>query len=219
MTPTRIVIADDHAMMRDGLRAVIELEDGLDVVGEAGTGHEAIEQAERAAPHIIIMDIGMPDLNGIEATRQITSRNGPVRIIALSVHADQQYVVEMLKAGASAYLLKRSASEELVRAIHTVMNGRTYLSPEVAGGVIDQYVRHHGSDPGEDEAFETLTQREREVLQVLAEGKTTKEIAADLGVSIKTVETHRRNIMQKLDLHSVAELTKYAVRQGITQVE
>jgi DNA-binding NarL/FixJ family response regulator len=216
---TRILLADDHGMMRDGLKAVIAHQPGMEVVGEAENGKDTVTLAAKLRPHVVIMDIGMPDLNGIEATRRIVRDQPGMKTIALSIHADQRYVAEMLKAGACGYLLKRSAADELVRAIKAVMTGRTYLSPDVAGGVVEGFVRQPGTAKDDAEAFSELTDREREVLQILAEGKTTKEIAAALGVSVKTVETHRRNIMQKLDLHSVAELTKYAVRQGITAVE
>jgi DNA-binding NarL/FixJ family response regulator len=188
------------------------------VVGEAGNGVDTVRLAKKLSPHVIIMDIGMPDLNGIEATRQIARDNTTSKIIALSVHSDQQYVAEMLRAGASGYLLKRSAAEELITAIRTVTAGRTYLSPDLVGGVVEKFVRQPATAK-EPDAFSELTVREREVLQVIAEGKTTKGIADGLGVSVKTVETHRRNIMQKLDLHSIAELTKYAIRQGITTTE
>jgi two-component system, NarL family, response regulator NreC len=174
--------------------------------------------AQKVMPNVVVMDVNMPDLNGIEATRKIIKDNGRVKVVALSAHPDRHFVAEMLKAGASAYILKQTAYEELIRGIREVMNGKTYLSPAVAQGVVDSYVR---SSPrrGENPAFATLTDREREVLQLTAEGKSTKEIAGEMGVSVKTVETHRRNIMEKLDLHSVAELTKYAIREGITSLE
>ncbi len=213
---TRILLADDHTMVREGLKAVIQKE--FDVVGEAGNGVDTVRLAKKLSPHVIIMDIGMPDLNGIEATRQIVRDNSASKIIALSVHSDQQYVAEMLRAGASGYLLKRSAAEELITAIRAVTSGRTYLSPDLVGGVVEKFVRQP-SVAREPDAFTDLTVREREVLQVLAEGRSTKDIADGLGVSIKTVETHRRNIMQKLDVHSIAGLTKYAIRQGITTTE
>jgi DNA-binding NarL/FixJ family response regulator len=165
-----------------------------------------------------VIDVTMPDLNGIEATRKIIKDNPNVKVVGLSGHPDRHFVREMLKAGASAYILKQTAFDELIRAIHEVMAGRTYLSPEVTQGLVDSYVR---SSPrkGENPAFATLTDREREALQLLAEGRSSKEIADKMGVSVKTVETHRRNIMEKLNLHSVAELTKYAIREGVTSLE
>ena len=214
----RLLIADDHRMLREGLRAVIEKEPGMQVVGEAENGKATIEMARKVVPHIILMDVAMPDLNGIEATRKIVAGNPKIKVIALSGHADRHFVTEMLKAGASAYILKQTACEELLRAIREVMDGKTYLSPAVTQGLVDSYVR---STPrkGENPAFATLTNREREVLQLIAEGKSTKETAGEMNVSVKTVETHRRNIMEKLDLHSVAELTKYAIREGVTSLE
>jgi len=160
----------------------------------------------------------MPDLNGIEATRKIIKEHPNTKIVGLSGHPDRHFVREMLKAGASAYILKHTAYEELIRAIREVMNGKTYLSPEVTQGVVDTYVRSK-PQKGENPAFAVLTDREREVLQRLAEGRSTKEMADDLSVSVKTVETHRRNIMEKLNLHSIAELTKYAIREGVTSVD
>lgn len=214
----RLLIADDHKLMREGLRALIEKESDIQVVGEAEDGKTTVTLAGKSNPHIIVMDISMPDLNGIDATRKILGANPHMKVIALSGHADQHLVREMLTAGASAYILKHTASDELMRAIRTVMKGGKYLSPEVARGVMDAYVEM--SRPlGDNQAFVVLTDREREVLQMIAEGKSTKETADNLSVSVKTVETHRRNIMEKLDLHSVAELTKYAIREGITSVD
>jgi DNA-binding NarL/FixJ family response regulator len=214
----KLLIADDHKMLREGLRSVIEKEPGMMVVGEAENGKDTIAMAQKTMPNIILMDVAMPDLNGIEATRKIVKDNPRIRVVALSGHADRHFVTEMLKAGASAYILKQTACEELIRAIREVSNGKTYLSPAVTRGLVDGYVR---STPrkGENPAFATLTDREREVLQLIAEGQSTKEIADHVSVSVKTVETHRRNIMEKLTLHSVAELTKYAIREGITSLE
>ena len=214
----RIILADDHAVMREGLRALIEKEEGFTVVGEADNGMATIDQVGKTAPHVVIMDVAMPDMNGIEATRKIIAAHPHTNIVAFSGHANRGFVREMLSAGAAAYVLKSRAYEELVRAIKEVMKGRKYLSPDIARGVIDDYVElsHTLSD---NPAFTVLTNREREVLQQLAEGGSTKEMADTLGVSVKTVETHRRNIMEKLDLHSVAELTKYAVREGVSSLD
>ena len=214
----RLLIADDHKLMREGLRALIEKEPDMQVVGEAEDGKSIVGLVGKASPHVIVMDVSMPDLNGIDATRKILAANPHVKVVGLSGHADQHFVREMLTAGASAYILKHTASDELMRAIRTVMKGGKYLSSDVARGVMDAYVEM--SRPlGKNQAFIVLTDREREVLQLIAEGKSTKEVADDLGVSVKTVETHRRNIMEKLDIHSVAELTKYAIREGITSVD
>lgn len=214
----KIVLADDHKLMREGLRQLIEQEMGMDVIAEAETGQQALKMAVKHEPDVIVMDIGMPDLNGIEATRQILRDSPRTAVLALSMHSDRRYVTEMLRAGAKGYMVKDSAHAELIHAISTVGRGQTYLSPAVAGAVVESHVRH---DTPEDEtsAFTILTAREREMLQLLAEGCTTKEIADKVCRSVKTVETHRRNIMEKLDIHSVAELTKYALRQGLTELD
>jgi DNA-binding NarL/FixJ family response regulator len=214
----RLIVADDHAMMRDGLKALIQKEDDLEVVAEAQDGQTTVRLAREVGAHVIVMDVAMPDLNGIEATRRIVSANPKARVVALSGHANKEFVREMLTAGAAAYVLKNRAYEEFVRAVREVMKGKKYLSPDIARGVVDDYVEL-SSSIGENPAFVVLTNREREVLQQLAEGNSTKEMADALGVSVKTVETHRRNIMQKLDLHSVAELTKYAIREGVTSLD
>jgi len=213
-----IVLADDHAMMREGLKSLLGKETDLSVVGEADNGKDTIELAKKAGAHIVVMDVAMPDLNGIEATRQLLKVNPTIKVVALSGHANREFVREMLKAGASAYVLKSRAYEELVRAIREVMKGKKYLSADVARGVVDEYVEI-SSSMSADPAFVVLTDREREALQLIAEGKSTKEVADSLNVSVKTVETHRRNIMEKLNLRSVAELTKYAIREGITSVD
>lgn len=218
MQSIRLVLADDHRLMREGLRSLLEKEESFSIAGEAENGQDVVKLARSAAPHVIVMDVSMPDLNGIEATRQILSDNPNIRIIALSGHRKMEFVREMLDAGASAYILKSRAYEELIRAVQEVTKGRKYLSPDIAGGVVDEYVELSASTAGET-AFVMLTSREREVLQQLAEGCSTKEMADSLGVSVKTVETHRRNIMEKLNLHSVAELTKYAIREGITSLD
>ena len=214
----RLVLADDHEMMREGLKSLIGKASGMEVVGEASNGKQTIELVKTAGAHVVVMDVAMPDLNGIEATRKILKTNPNIKVVGLSGHDRREFVREMLKAGASAYVLKSRAYEELVRAIREVMKGKKYLSPEVARGVVDEYVEISSSG-SKNPAFVSLTDREREALQLLAEGKSTKEIADALDVSVKTVETHRRNIMQKLDLRSVAELTKYAIREGLTSVD
>lgn len=218
MQTIRLILADDHCLMREGLRALLEQEETFSIVGEADNGRDAVDLARQKMPHVMIMDVSMPDLNGIEATRQILTDHPSIRIIALSGHSKMDFVRKMLEAGAAAYVLKSRAYEELIRAVREVMKGRKYLSPEIAGGVVDEYVELSAASAGET-AFVLLTTREREVLQQLAEGVSTKEMADVLGVSIKTIETHRRNIMEKLNLHSVAELTKYAIREGITALD
>ncbi len=214
----RLILADDHVIMREGLKALFQQEMGIDVVAETSNGLDTIEQASKLMPHIIVMDVAMPDMNGIEATRRIVENNRNIKIVGLSGHANKQFIREMLSAGASAYVLKNRAYEELARAVREVMAGKKYLSSDIARGVIDDYVEL-SSSISENPAFVTLTNREREVLQQIAEGHSTKEIAGRLGVSVKTVETHRANVMEKLDLHSVAELTKYAIREGVTSAD
>jgi two-component system, NarL family, response regulator NreC len=218
-TPSiRVLLADDHVMLRAGLKALLDDEPGVQVVAEASDGRTAVRLVSELAPDVVIMDINMPDLNGIEATRQIkvTNGHGP-KVIALSAYGDERNTREMLRAGASGYLLKSSAFAEVAGAVRSVMANQTYLSPAVAQTMVEDYVR--GPRDAGRSVFDTLTPREREVLQLLAEGKATKQAAAHLHVSVKTVETHRRNIMEKLDLHSVAELTKYAIREGLTTAQ
>ena len=213
----RILLADDHKIIREGLRSLIEKQDDMEVIDEAGDGRTTVQLAQQLSPDVIIMDIAMPDLNGMEATRQITVQSRDIKVIALSMHSDRHFVAEMFRAGASGYLLKDCAFEDLVHAIRRVVENQSYLSPEIANVVIEDYV--HRLSAAESSVFSILSPREREVLQLLAEGKTTKQLAAQLHVSIKTIETHRSNIMTKLDIHSTAELTKYAIREGITSLE
>ena len=213
----RLLLADDHALMREGLKSLLANEADLSVVGEAENGQATIDLAKKVGAHIVIMDVAMPDLNGIEATRKLLKANPNIKVIALSGHSNREFVREMLKAGASAYVLKSRAFEELIRAIREVVKGKKYLSSDIAQGVVDEYVEISTSMSA-NPAFVVLTDREREALQFIAEGKSTKEVADALNVSVKTIETHRRNVMEKLNLHSVAELTKYAIREGITSV-
>ena len=214
---TKVLLADDHAIVREGLRMLLARESDMEVVGEAADGRAAVELAKKLSPDIVIMDVAMPGLIGIEATRQILAASRSVKVVALSMHSDKRFVSEMLKAGASGYLLKDSVAQEVASAIRTVLSGKTYLSPAVTGVVVDEYVKRR---PGKDSSgFSVLSAKEREVLQLIAEGRTTKEIAAKIKVSVKTVEAHRQHIMEKLDIHSVAELTKYAVREGLTSLD
>jgi DNA-binding NarL/FixJ family response regulator len=214
---TRILLVDDHKITRQGLRSLLENEQDMEVVAEAEEGRTAVRLVRELLPDVVIMDVSMPDLNGMEAARQIVAESRDVKIIALSMHSDALFVTEMLKSGASGYLLKDCAFEELARAIRTVAAEKTYLSPSISGVVVNDYV--HLLSKGESVDAEVLSSREREVLQLLAEGKSTKQIALRLHISAKTVETHRRQIMEKLDIHSVAELTKYAIRKGFTSLE
>jgi two-component system response regulator NreC len=212
-----IIIADDHQIVRQGLKTLLEREPDLRVVAEAEDGRRTLTLVRELIPHVVVMDVEMPDLNGIEATRQILSEFPQVKIIALSMYSDRRFVVNMLKAGATGYLLKDCAFEELSQAIRLAMSNRIYLSPGVADVVVKDYVSHTVSPS--PSVFSVLTAREREVLQLLSEGKRTSQIAEVLHISIKTVETHRQQIMHKLGIKSVAELTKYAIREGLTTLE
>jgi two-component system, NarL family, response regulator NreC len=214
---TRILIADDHQLVRDGLRARLEKVDGFEVCGEASNGREAIELCESLHPDVMVVDVTMPELNGIEAARHVSHSCPATKIIALSVHVDSRFVGAMVKAGAAGYLPKHCAFGELAIAIREVVQGRTYLSPKIAGDVMENYVRN--LQPAGASAYEVLAPREREVLQLLSEGKSTKEIAAGLHVSVKTVEWYRREIMTKLNIDTVAGLVKFAIREGLTSSE
>ena len=226
---TRILIVDDHHMIVSGLRALLRSEPGMEVVGEAADGATAVRLAEELAPNVVVMDVGLPDLNGIDATRRILATAADagrqMRVIALSAFDNPRYIREMLRVGATAYVSKASAFEELAQAISAVLAGQVYLSPSVADAIVDDLRSGGGGSGGPDGtpasewAFHKLSPREREVLQVMSEGKSTKEIARHLSISVKTVETHRRKVMEKLDLWSVAELTKYAIREGLTTAE
>jgi len=213
----RILLADDHKITRQGLRSLLDKQADMEVVAEAEEGRTAVRLVLEMLPDMVIMDVSMPDLNGMEAARQIVDAFPNVKIIALSMHSDALFVTEMLRSGASGYLLKDCAFEELARAIRTVVAGKTYLSPTISGVVVDDYL--HRLSKADFSGSEVLSNREREVLQLLAEGKSTKQIALKLYISAKTVETHRRQIMDKLDIHSIAELTKYAIRKGFTSLE
>ena len=214
----RILIADDHKIMRDGLRSLLEKQDDMEIVAEAENGRKAVLLAQEKIPEVVIMDISMPDMNGIEATRQIVAGQPGIKVIALSMHSDKRFVVRIFQAGAVGFLLKDCAWEDLTRAIRSVLGGQNYLSPEIAGVMMEDFV-HHYSSPVDSPVSPQLTGREREVLQLVAEGWSTKKIAEHLYVSVKTVETHRRQIMKKLDIYSVADLTKYAIREGLTFVD
>jgi two-component system, NarL family, response regulator NreC len=210
----RILLADDHNVMRGGLRVLLERQPGFKVVGEASDGRQAVEQAEATKPDIIVLDIAMPNLSGIEAAQRISTLLPHTRIIILSMHSDESYVLRALKAGAKGYLLKDSAENDLIEAIKSVDEGKAFFSPEISNIMVEDYVREMKRRGAED-SYELLTPREREILQMLVEGKSNKHIATVLDLSLYTVETHRRNLQDKLNLHSFAELILYAVRKGI----
>ena len=214
MKPVRILLADDHTVMRNGLRLLLERQPNLQVVGEAADGRQAVALCESANPDVVIMDIGMPNLNGIEAARQIVNRNPRTAIAILSMHSDESYVIRALKAGARAYLLKDSAEADLLAAVRALTEGKSFFSPAISKILVEDYMRQLESR-GVEDTYELLTNREREILQLLAEGRTNKVVANMLNLSLYTVETHRTHILQKLNLHSVPELILYAVRKGI----
>jgi len=210
----RILLADDHTVMRNGLRLLLERQPNLKVVGEAADGRQAVALSESASPDVVIMDIAMPNLNGIEAARQIVSHNPRTAIAILSMHSDESYVIRALKAGARAYLLKDSAEADLLAAVRALSEGKSFFSPAISRILVEDYMRQLERQGAED-TYELLTNREREILQLLAEGRTNKVVAAMLNLSLYTVETHRTHILQKLNLHNVPELILYAVRKGI----
>ena len=207
---TRILLADDHAVVRQGFRMILAAQPNLEIVAEASNGREAVEMAERLQPDVVVMDVTMPQLNGIEATRRLAQLAPRARVLALSMHKDSVYVREILRAGARGYLLKDALDKDLIAAVEAVARGDGYLSPAVSDAVLSDY-RKHVSDP-----IDLLTSREREVLQMIAEGKTNKEIAAILNLSVYTVDAHRGHIMEKLNLHSTPELVRFAIRNGLT---
>lgn len=214
MRKLRILLADDHKLLRSGLRLLLERQPDMSVVAEADDGREAVRNAATSKPDVVVLDIGMPNLNGIEACVQITQEHSATAVVMLSMHSDESYVLRALKAGARAYLLKDSAESDLVRAIHAVAEGKSYFSPAVSKVLLEDYVRKL-QRAGVEDSFELLTSREREILQLVAEGKSNKEVAHLLNLSVYTVETHRSNLMQKLNLRGVPELILYAVRKGI----
>lgn len=214
---TRIVLADDHEMIRAGLRSILQQQPGWEIVAEASDGLEAVRLARETSPNVMILDITMPHRNGIEAMREIAGQSPGTRVIGLSVHTERLFVLGMIRAGASGYLLKSSAARELVFAIESVLAGHPYITPKVTESLFATLI-HEGVEAGED-VFRKLSSKEREVLQLLAEGRSNKEIASSMKISVKTVETHRAHIMDDLDIHTVAGLTKYAIREGLTPLE
>jgi DNA-binding NarL/FixJ family response regulator len=214
MTNIRVLLADDHIVMRKGLRLLLERQPNITVVGEASDGRECVELAQAENPDVVVMDIAMPNLNGIEAARQIVALKPNIAVAVLSMHSDESYVIRALKAGARAYLLKDSAESDLIAAIKALSDGKSFFSPAISRLLVEDYMRQL-ERKGVDDSYELLTTREREILQLLAEGKSNKEVANMLNLSLYTVETHRTHILQKLNLHTVPELILYAVRKGI----
>lgn len=210
----RILLADDHNVLRDGMRLLLERQPGFSVVGEAADGREVVQLAKEQSPDVVVMDIAMPNMNGIEATRRIVEKNPETGVVILSMHYDESYVIRSLKAGARAYLLKDAVKTELISAIQAVVQGRSFFSPKISRILQEDFIQLLGRK-GEDDSYDLLTEREREILQLIAEGKTNKEVANALNLSLYTVDTHRTHILQKLNLHSVPELILYAVRKGI----
>jgi two-component system, NarL family, response regulator NreC len=214
MARLRILLGDDHILVRQGIRKILEEKPEWEVVGEASDGRDAVRQAETVHPHVAVLDIGMPLLNGIEATRQIVRRSADVHVLILSMHSNEGYIIQALKAGATGYLLKDSVDTDLIRAVAAVASSKSFFSPAVAKVMLDDYVRHL-ADKGIADRFESLSPREREIFQLIAEGHSNKEIAELLSVSTATIETHRAHVLQKLDIHNTAELVLYAVRRGV----
>lgn len=218
MRRIRVLLAEDHTIVRKGIRSLLEGEPDIEVVGEAGNGREALEKVEKLLPDVVVMDISMPILSGLEATRFIAKKFPEIKVLALTVHTNEEYILQLLRLGASGYLVKQAAPEELVAAIKAVFRGDCFLSPVISGHVIDGYARL-AKMMETTERYEKLTNREREILQLIAEGHTNKEIARMLYLSVKTVETHRARLMKKLDIHSASELTRYAIQKGIIRPE
>ena len=214
MRKTRVLLADDHQLMRSGIRLMLEREPDLSVVGEAGDGREAVALAKSLKPDVVVMDIGMSNLNGIEAAQQMTGDRPEIAVVMLSMHSDESYVLRALKAGARGYLLKDSAEADLIKAVHAVAGGKSFFSPAVSKVLLDDYVRKLRRS-GTEDTYDLLTAREREVLQLIAEGKSNKDIANLLNLSVYTVESHRSNLMEKLNVRGLPELILYAVRKGI----
>ena len=214
MSTIKILLADDHVVMRRGIRALLERRPDFQVVAEAADGREAVQMAETYSPHVVVADIAMPNLNGIEAARQIAQKSPQTAIVILSMHSDESYVLRALKAGARGYLLKDAPESDLIAAILAVHQGKAFFSPAISKMLVEDYMRQL-QQRGSDDSYELLTPREREVLQLLAEGKSNKDVATMLNVSLYTVETHRSNILQKLNLHGTPELILYAIRKGV----
>lgn len=223
MSRIRIILADDHTLVRSGIRSLLQNIPGVQVIAEAGDGRQALDLIEQQQPDLVLMDIAMPGLNGLEALTRISKAYPKVRVVVLSMHANEEYVLQALRAGAAGYLLKDAATPELEIAVKAVAQGKTYLSPTISQQVVDEYLRRTNADQGIQgsplDAFEQLTPRQREVLQLIAEGNTGQQIARKLNISVKTVETHRLQLMARLNIHDIAGLVRYAIRMGIVSEE
>ena len=218
MSEIRVLLAEDHTIVRKGLRALLEEAKGIEVIDEAENGHEAVDKSYQHQPDVVVMDISMPHLNGLEATRRIKEQNSDIKVVILTMHADGEYVLQALRAGADGYLVKQTAPAELVAAVQAAFHGDSFLSPSISKTVIEEFVRIAESKT-EFDSYETLTGREREVLQLVAEGLSIREIADQLYISEKTARAHRANLMNKLELHNIAALTVYALRKGVISLE
>lgn len=214
MNGIRVLLAEDHTIVRKGLRSLLDAEAGIEVVGEAGDGREAVRKVQQLSPDIVVMDIAMPGLNGLEGTRQIRKRFPEVKVVILTMHTDEEYILQILASGASGYVVKQAAPRELVSAIQSVHRGGSFFSPSISKKIVEGYIRQAEATV-EANSYQKLTEREREVLQLIAEGHSTRQIGQLLHISVKTVETHRAHLTDKLDIHSVAELTQYAIRKGV----
>ncbi len=218
MNKIKVLLADDHTIVRKGIRSLLDHEPNIEVVGEAEDGQEAVKQVESLNPDVVLMDITMPRLTGLEATRQIKKLFPNVKVLVLTMYTNEEYVLQLLRAGAAGYLIKQSAPAELLSAIQAVYRGDTFLSPAISKVIVQEYLRHTGGAL-QDDSYDTLTVREREILQLIAEGHTNREIADNLDISVKTVGVHRVNLMEKLDIHNTTELIKYAIRKGIISLD
>lgn len=215
----KVMLCDDHAILRSGLSRLLGEQEDIEVVGEAENGREAVQKVQELYPDIVLMDIGMPVMNGMEATKQIKKRNPDVKVLVLTMHDNEEYLFQVLQAGASGYVLKKAADSDLINAIHVVARGDCFLYPSAAKMVVEDYLDKLKTGQEPTSSFDSLTDREREILKLVAEGYTNREIAESLFISVKTVETHKSNIMEKLNLHKRAELVRYAIKKGILQVD
>ncbi|MCB0166663.1 MAG: response regulator transcription factor [Anaerolineae bacterium] len=218
MSKIRVLLAEDHTIVRKGIRSLLDDEPDMEVVGEASDGHETVEKTEKLMPDVVLMDITMPHLNGLEATRQIKKLLPDVKILGLTMYTNEEYILQLLQAGASGYVVKQSAPSDLISAIRAVYRGDSFLSPEISKVIIDEYLKQAGQ-ASQETSYDKLTDREREVLQLITEGLSNRDIADKLHISVKTVGVHRTNLMEKLNIHNTIDLVKYAIRKGIIRLD